>query len=54
VPKPPSGRNEPAFLRHVLSAVAAGRGEPVEAVARATTATAASFFGFGAGSGQNH
>jgi TatD DNase family protein len=54
LPKPPNGRNEPAFLRHVLSAVAAGRGEPVEAVARATTATAASFFGFEPGSGQNH
>jgi TatD DNase family protein len=53
-PKPPNRRNEPAFLRHVLSAVAACRREPVETVARATTATAAKFFGFGAGSGQNH
>jgi TatD DNase family protein len=56
VPKPPNGRNEPAFLRHVLSAVAACRSEPVADVARATTETAASFFGFSARSAQreNH
>ena len=54
VPKPPNGRNEPAFLRHVLATVAACRGEPVDAVARATTATAVEFFGFAARAAQNH
>ncbi len=43
--RPRSGRNEPAFLTHVLRAVAQGRGEPEEDVARATTATARRFFG---------
>jgi TatD DNase family protein len=53
-PKPSNGCNEPAFLRHVLSAVAGCRNEPVEAVARATTATATAFFELEPGSAQNH
>jgi len=44
-PRPPSRRNEPAFLPEVCRVVAAARGESVEALARATTRTAASFFG---------
>ncbi|MGH9759423.1 MAG: TatD family hydrolase [Blastocatellia bacterium] len=39
-----SGRNEPAFLRHVLTAVAECRSEDEEAVARITTDTATEFF----------
>lgn len=41
---PKDRRNEPAFLPHVLEAVAAVRGEAREDVARATTATACAFF----------
>jgi TatD DNase family protein len=44
-PKPHSRRNEPQFLIHVLERVAALRGEPVEAVAAATTANAERLFG---------
>ncbi len=44
VPKPRSRRNEPAYLPHVLRAVAMCREHPVEAVARATTETALKFF----------
>lgn len=36
-PKPSSRRNEPMYLPHVLKTVAHHRGEPAEAVARATT-----------------
>ena len=54
VPKPSNRRNEPAFLRHVLEAVASYRQEPASVVARATTATASAFFGFGARLAQNH
>jgi TatD DNase family protein len=43
-PKPAAGRNEPAFLVHVLRAVAVGRGEAPEAVAAATTANARRVF----------
>ncbi|UJF32668.1 TatD family hydrolase [Paenibacillus hexagrammi] len=43
--KPTDGRNEPAFLPHILQAVARYMGRPVEEVARATTATAKEFFG---------
>jgi TatD DNase family protein len=43
--RPRPSRNEPAFLPHVLRAVAAARGLPPEEVARATTATARAFFG---------
>jgi TatD DNase family protein len=54
LPKPPNRRNEPAFLRHVLAAVAACRNQPIEAVARATTATAVEFFGLEPAEAQNH
>jgi TatD DNase family protein len=43
--KPRNRRNEPCFLTHVLERVAAPRGEPVEAVANATTANAERLFG---------
>lgn len=42
---PRNRRNEPAFLPLVLNAVAACRGEAVNNVAAATTATARAFFG---------
>ncbi len=42
--KPKDGRNEPAFLPHILQAVAASMGKPAEDVARATTANAERFF----------
>ena len=38
-------RNEPMYLAHICAAVAAARGEPVEATAAASTATARAFFG---------
>ncbi len=44
-PKPRNGRNEPAFLPHVLRAVAQAIEKPPEEVAAATTATAQAFFG---------
>ncbi|MFC0215829.1 TatD family hydrolase [Paenibacillus chartarius] len=43
--KPANGRNEPALLPHILQAVARCIGKPAEEVARATTETAAEFFG---------
>jgi TatD DNase family protein len=42
--RPKDGRNEPAFLRHVLAAVAEARGEPADEVERATVAATARFF----------
>jgi len=45
-PKPKNGRNEPAFLPHVLEAVARHTGRPPEQVARETAATAERFFRF--------
>jgi TatD DNase family protein len=42
--KPSHRRNEPMYLPHVARAVAAARGEAVEALAASTTATARSFF----------
>lgn len=42
---PRDRRNEPAFLPHVLEAVARLRGESPEELAAATTATARQFFG---------
>ena len=46
MPSPPRDRrNEPAFLRYVLNAVAAARGEDAATTAAATTATARAFFG---------
>ena len=47
-PRPPKGRNEPAFLPHVLSAVARCMGRAPEEVAASTTATARRLFGLGA------
>ena len=43
-PQPAGGRNEPALLPHVGAALARARGEPPEALAAATTRTAAAFF----------
>lgn len=43
-PKPKSRRNEPAYLREVLRAVAASLGRSEEAVAESTTANAERFF----------
>jgi TatD DNase family protein len=43
--KAPGRRNEPAFLTHVLDAVARGAGRPPEQVAAETTRTAELFFG---------
>src|SRR5262249_5694931 len=43
-PRPRRDRNEPAFLPHVLDAVAASLGRSREEVAAATTATALRFF----------
>ena len=44
--KPKNGRNEPAFLAHVLSGIAAVRAEHIDEIATTTTATAIKFFGF--------
>ncbi len=44
-PKPATRRNEPMYLAEVCRVVAAARGETPDALARATTATAARFFG---------
>ncbi|HJS21965.1 MAG TPA: TatD family hydrolase [Steroidobacteraceae bacterium] len=44
--KPPSRRNEPMYLRHVLEAVARHRSESAETVARATTDNAQRLFGW--------
>lgn len=44
-PLPKSRRNEPRFLPQVARAVAAARGESVDAVAKHSTATARRFFG---------
>jgi TatD DNase family protein len=43
--KPKNGRNEPAFLAHVLSGIAAVRAENIDEIATTTTATAIKFFG---------
>ena len=43
-PAPAHRRNEPAFLPHVLHAVAESTGRPVEQVAEETTRTARAFF----------
>jgi len=43
-PKPKSGRNEPAYLAHVLGAIAKARSTTPQALAKATTATATEFF----------
>ena len=44
-PRPNDGRNEPAFLPHILKAVAKAMGKSPEEVAKATTQTTQSFFG---------
>ncbi len=44
-PRPKDGRNEPAFLVHVLRAIATAVGKSPEEVAAATTETARTFFG---------
>lgn len=43
--KPKGGRNEPAFLPHILQSIARCTGRTAEEVAKATTETAAEFFG---------
>ncbi len=43
-PKPKSGRNEPAFLTHVLTTVAECLDLPESEVAAATRQTASQFF----------
>ena len=47
VPRPRDGRNEPAFLPHVLAAVARASDRPAASVADDTTRTARAFFGIG-------
>ena len=44
-PQPKARRNEPAFLPHILRAVARARGETPEALAATTTRNAKAFFG---------
>jgi Tat protein secretion system quality control protein TatD with DNase activity len=44
-PQPKARRNEPAYLPHILRAVARARGEAPEALATATTRNAKAFFG---------
>ena len=46
-PQPKARRNEPAFLPHIVRAIARARGEPAEAVAGSTTRNARTFFGLG-------
>jgi TatD DNase family protein len=48
-PKPPSRRNEPAFLPHVARAVAALRGEDAAKLAAVSTQNAGRFFGLAVG-----
>jgi len=43
-PKPASRRNEPAYLPHIAETIARARGESMEELAAATTATARRFF----------
>jgi TatD DNase family protein len=45
-PRPKAGRNEPAFLPHILKTVAVCLELPLEAVAAATTRNTCAFFGF--------
>jgi TatD DNase family protein len=45
-PKPPSRRNEPMYLPHVLHAVAAARGESPQELASLTTRNALTLFGW--------
>ncbi len=43
-PRPASRRNEPAYLPHIAAVVARARGEPLEALARSSTAGARELF----------
>jgi len=43
-PQPSHRRNEPMYLAHIVGELARDRGEPAEATAAATTATARAFF----------
>ena len=43
-PQPSHRRNEPMYLAHIVEELARDRGEPVEAAAAASAATAAAFF----------
>ncbi len=44
-PKPASRRNEPAYLPHIAAVIARARGEPLEDLARHSSAAAREFFG---------
>jgi len=44
-PRPAARRNEPAYLAHIAAVVARARGEPLEALARASTDGARKLFG---------
>ncbi|MEP7245206.1 MAG: TatD family hydrolase [Gammaproteobacteria bacterium] len=44
-PKPPSRRNEPAYLPHIAATVARARGESIEQLSSSSTAAARAFFG---------
>lgn len=44
VPKPASRRNEPAYLPHIVAAIARARGEPLAVTAQHTTEAARNFF----------
>jgi TatD DNase family protein len=48
-PRPASRRNEPAYLPHIAAAVARARGEPLEELARSSTAGARALFRLPAG-----
>jgi TatD DNase family protein len=44
-PKPPSRRNEPAYLPHIAEVVARARGESVATLARSSTDATRTLFG---------
>jgi TatD DNase family protein len=50
-PKPASRRNEPAYLPQIAAAVARARSEPLESLARSSTAAARALFQLPAGPG---
>ena len=45
-PKPPSRRNEPGYLPHILATIAAARGEPFDTLAAQTMQNAMNLFGW--------
>ena len=47
-PRPPTRRNEPAYLAHIAAVVARARGEPLASLARSSTAAARTLFGLAA------